>query len=97
MWDYKWFTIQQIPGSQVEGLREYREIQVIVLLTRFLAWGMTKWIQDAVFTMWISAFLGIISLIVRPFTVRLMVGIDMVIRNFKGEIPTRNRITRFLR
>jgi len=66
MWDYKWLTIQQIPGSQVEGLREYREIQVIVLLTRFLAWGMTKWIQDAVFTMWISAFLGIISLIVRP-------------------------------
>ena len=64
MWDYKWFTIQPIPGSQVEGLREYREIQLIVLLARFLAWGMIKWIQDAVFTMWISAFLGIISLIV---------------------------------
>lgn len=96
MWDYKWFTVQQIPGSQVEGLRDYREIQVIVLLSRFLAWGMTKWIQDAVFTMWISAFLGTISLIVCHFATRLMVGISMVIGDFKSEIPTRDSVTRFL-
>jgi hypothetical protein len=97
MWDYKWFTIQQNPGSQIEGLREYREIQVIVLLTRFLAWGMTKWTQDAVFTMWISAFLGIISLIVSLFAARLTVGVGMVNGDIKGEIPTGDRITRFLR
>jgi hypothetical protein len=65
MWDYKWFQIQQIPGSQVEGLREYRELQFIVLITRFSAWIILKYIiVDAIIIMWTSAFLGIISFIV---------------------------------
>lgn len=64
MWDYKWFHVQQSPGSQVEGLWEYRELQLLVLVIRFLAWGMTRWTKDAVLTMWLSGFLGIISLVV---------------------------------
>jgi hypothetical protein len=66
MWDYKWLQVQQIPGSHVEGLREYRELQLIVLITRFLAWATTKYIQDALITTSITAFLGILSLIVSP-------------------------------
>lgn len=64
MWDYKWLHIQQMPGSQVEGLREYRELQLIVLLIRFAAWGVTRYVMDAVLIAWISSFLGTLSLIV---------------------------------
>jgi hypothetical protein len=66
MWDYKWLQVQQIPGSTVEGLREYREVQLIVLITRFLAWAATKYVKDALIIMPITAFLGILSLIVLP-------------------------------
>lgn len=65
MWDYKWLQAQRSPGSQVQGLREYRELQVIVLITRCVAWGLTQWTSDAVLTMWASVFLGTISMIVR--------------------------------
>lgn len=64
MWDYKWLAAKRIPGSQVEGLREYRELQVIVTALRLLAWGLTRWTINPVLIMWGSAFLGIISLLV---------------------------------
>jgi hypothetical protein len=66
MWDYKWLEGQRIPGSHVEGLSEYRELQLIVLSIRFAAWGMSQWLNDAVLTMWASTLLGILSLVVRP-------------------------------
>jgi hypothetical protein len=66
MWDYKWLEGQRIPGSHVEGLSEYRELQLIVLLMRFAAWGMSLWLNDAVLKMWASALLGILSLFVGP-------------------------------
>jgi len=71
MWDYKWFQVQRMPGSHVEGLWEYRELQFIILIARFLTWGLTQWTKDAVFTMWISGFLGIISMIVSSFLKRI--------------------------
>jgi hypothetical protein len=64
MWDYQWLTAKRIPGSQVENLREYRELQVIVIALRLLAWGMTTWTTNPLVIMWGSAFLGAISLIV---------------------------------
>jgi hypothetical protein len=64
MWDYKWLTAKRIPGSQVENLREYRELQVIVVALRLLAWGMTTWTTNPLFVRWGSAFLGTISCIV---------------------------------
>jgi hypothetical protein len=96
MWDYKWLQAQQLPGSQVEGLREYRELQAIVLLARFAAWGMTRWTSDAILTTWTSAFLGIISLVVCPLSILTVVA-DMVSWNTQVEIPPRNRPSRFVR
>lgn len=67
MWDYKWLQVHRIPGSHVEGIWEYRELQFIILIARFVTWGLTQWTKDAVLTMWISGFLGIISVIVLSF------------------------------
>jgi len=70
MWDYKWLAAKRIPGSQVEGLREYRELQVIVITLRMLAWALIRWTTNPAFIMWGSAFLGIISLLVFFFSPR---------------------------
>lgn len=78
MWDYKWLEAQNTQGAQVEGLREYRELQLIVLISRLLAWGRVQWTNDAVMTMWTSAFLGIISLIVSKSWLSTDKGADMV-------------------
>jgi hypothetical protein len=96
MWDYKWLQVQQLPGSHVEGLREYRELQAIVLLTRFAAWGMTRWTSDAILTTWTSAFLGIISFVVCPLSILILVA-DMVSWNTQVEITPRNCPSRLVR
>src|SRR5579859_3071766 len=64
MWDYKWFQVQYIPGAQVDNLKEYRELQSIVLVTRVLPVLVLKLTNDANVVTWISAFLGILSLVV---------------------------------
>ena len=64
MWDFKWLQVQRSPGSQVHNLCEYRELQLLVLIIRFLGWTTIRYITDAVVVMWITGFLGIISLIV---------------------------------
>jgi hypothetical protein len=68
MWDYKWLAIQRRPDFRVIGLWEYRQLQLIILVIRFLAWGMIRWIDDLVITMWTSGFLGLVSLFVRTFS-----------------------------
>jgi hypothetical protein len=68
MWDYRWLAAKRIPGSQVEGLREYRELQVIVATLRMLAWGLSNRTTSPVVIMWGSAFLGIISILVSLFS-----------------------------
>ena len=64
MWDYKWFLVQHIPGAQVENLREYRELQFIVLVTRLIPFLVLRLTNDATVITCISAFLGILSIVV---------------------------------
>jgi hypothetical protein len=87
MWDYKWLEAQKVKG-EVEGLKDYRELQLIVLVTRFLAWGTTKWINDAIISMWTNAFIGVISLIVHTLTNSANLGTDLVSRGLKGSSAT---------
>ena len=65
-WDYKWLESQRIHGSQVEGLREYRELQLIILILRFSAWGLTRSTNNPIILSWSAAFFGILSLVVSP-------------------------------
>jgi hypothetical protein len=65
-WDYKWLESQRIHGSQVEGLREYRELQLIILILRFSAWGLTRSINNPFILSWSATFFGILSLVVFP-------------------------------
>jgi len=64
MWDYRWFQIQQIPGAQVENLKEYRELQFIVLVMRFVPFMLLRMTRDANVVSWIAGFLGILSTMV---------------------------------
>ena len=66
MWDYQWLSKVQIPGSQVDGLREYREVQLIILILRFFSWGAQSYIQDTTAVMWLTSFYAIMSAIVTP-------------------------------
>ena len=64
MWDYKWFQMQQISGAQVENLKEYRELQFIVLVMRFVPFMLLRVTRDANVVSWIAGFLGILSTVV---------------------------------
>ena len=63
-WDYKWLASQRIQGSQVEGLREYRELQFIILFIRFFAWGVCRSTNNPLILSWSAIFSGILSLVV---------------------------------
>jgi len=65
-WDYKWLAAQRIHGSQVEGLREYRELQLIILIIRFSAWALTRFSSNPLILSWSAAFFAILSFVVRP-------------------------------
>ena len=67
-WDYKWLESQRIQGSQVEGLREYREVQLIILIIRFSAWGITRSTNNPLILTWSTTFFGILSLVVLPLS-----------------------------
>src|SRR5277367_1049064 len=65
-WDYKWLESRRIQGSQVEGLREYRELQLIILIIRFSSWGITRSTNNPLILTWSTAFFGILSFVVLP-------------------------------